>query len=69
MLLGSLDFLLLKWHFLSIISSFRGTQLLQALYITVVGMLIVFAALGAVLLVMIGLNRLFREKGNGEQEE
>jgi len=49
---------------LSIIEDFRGDRLLQALYITIVGMLIVFAALGAVLLVMIGLNKLFGEKGS-----
>lgn len=36
--------------------------MLNALYIAIIGMLIVFAALGAVLLVMIGLGRLFSEK-------
>ncbi|MBM4452158.1 MAG: hypothetical protein FJ013_07480 [Chloroflexi bacterium] len=43
--------------------------MLQALYITIVGMLIVFAALGMVLLVMVGLNKLFGEKGSEHQEE
>jgi len=37
--------------------------MLDALYITIIGMLIVFAALGAILLVMICLGKLFPEKG------
>lgn len=42
--------------------------MLQALYISIIGMLIVFAALAAVLLVMIGLGRLFPEKGNKDKD-
>ena len=38
--------------------------MIQAVYITIIGMLIVFAALGAVLLVMVGLGKLFSEKNN-----
>ena len=43
--------------------------MLEALYITIFGMLIVFAALGAVLLVMIVIGILFQEKESENQEE
>jgi Na+-transporting methylmalonyl-CoA/oxaloacetate decarboxylase gamma subunit len=42
--------------------------MLEALYITLIGMLIVFVALGAVLLVMVGLGKLFSEKGSKEKD-
>jgi Na+-transporting methylmalonyl-CoA/oxaloacetate decarboxylase gamma subunit len=42
--------------------------MLDALYIAIIGMLIVFATLGAVLLVMVGLSKLFSEKGSKDKD-
>jgi len=42
--------------------------LVQALYVALVGMIIVFACLGAVLLVMIAIGKLFRAKESETRE-
>ena len=42
--------------------------MIDALYIAIIGMLIVFVALGAILLVMIGLGKLFSQRGATDKD-